>query len=110
MYSNNRDGRSGRFGRCDVDAAVTILRLVFGMLMAAHGAQKLFGWFGGHGLTAVAEMFEKLGFQPGRFFAAAAAATELSSGLLVALGLFGPVGPALMLSVMIVAFGVQWGN
>ena len=56
-------------------------------------------------------MFESLGFRPGRFFAAAAALAEFASGLLVALGLFGPVGPALMLSVMIVAaISVHWKN
>lgn len=88
-----------------------ILRLSLGLLMAAHGAQKLFGWFGGHGLSAAGRMFESLGFRPGRFFAALAAATEVGSGVLVALGLFGPVGPALMLSVMIVgAVSVHWPN
>jgi putative oxidoreductase len=88
-----------------------LLRLVVGLLMAAHGSQKLFGWFGGHGLSAVAGMFESLGFRPGRFFAAAAALSEFVSGLLMAVGLFGPVGPALMLSVMIVAaISVHWKN
>jgi putative oxidoreductase len=86
-----------------------IARLVFGLLMAAHGAQKLFGWFGGHGLAAVSGMFESLGFRPGRLFAIAAAASELASGLLIAFGFLGPVGPALMLSVMIVAaISVHW--
>ena len=86
-----------------MDTGLLILRLVLGLLMAAHGAQKLFGWFGGHGLAGASGMFESLGFRPGRAFAAAAAGSEIASGLLVALGLFGPVGPALMLSVMIVA-------
>src|SRR5205823_9128886 len=57
----------------------------------------------------VAGFFEMLGFRPSRFFATTAAAAEFVSGLLVALGLFGPIGPALMLSVMIVAaFSVHW--
>lgn len=86
-----------------MDSGILVLRLVLGLLMAAHGSQKLFGWFGGHGLAAVGGMFESLGFRPGRFFAPAAAISEVGSGLLVALGLFGPVGPALMLTVMIVA-------
>jgi putative oxidoreductase len=86
-------------------------RLVFGSLMAAHGAQKLFGWFGGHGLSAVAGMFDALGFRPGRLFAAAASIAEVASGLLVAAGLFGPFGPALMIAVMIVAaVSVHWQN
>ena len=94
-----------------MDAGLAIARIVLGALMAAHGAQKLFGWFGGHGLTAVAGMFESLGFRPGRPFAAAAAGSEIASGLLVAAGLLGPIGPALMLSVMIVAaVSVHWHN
>jgi putative oxidoreductase len=88
-----------------------VARLVLGLLMAAHGAQKLFGWFGGYGLNATGEFMVQLGFPSGRFFASTAALTEVVSGLLVALGLFGPVGPALMLSVMIVAaISVHWQN
>jgi putative oxidoreductase len=78
-------------------------RLVVGLGMAAHGSQKLLGWFGGHGLAGTAGYFESLGFRPGRAFAVLAGLGELTSGLLVAVGLFGPVGPALMLAVMIVA-------
>jgi putative oxidoreductase len=85
-----------------MDSGILGLRLVLGLLMAAHGSQKLFGWFGGHGLTATGGFFEALGFRPGRFFATLAATSEIGSGLLMALGLFGPVGPALMVSVMIV--------
>jgi putative oxidoreductase len=85
-----------------MDSGILVLRLVFGLLMAAHGSQKVFGWFGGHGLAGTGGFFESLGFRPGRFFAAAAALGEIGSGLLVALGLLGPVGPALMVSVMIV--------
>ncbi|HEX7614549.1 MAG TPA: DoxX family protein [Thermoanaerobaculia bacterium] len=86
-----------------MDTGLLILRLVLGLLMAAHGAQKLLGWFGGPGLAGASGMFESLGFRPGRLFAVAAAGSEIGSGLLMALGLLGPVGPALMLSVMVVA-------
>lgn len=86
-----------------------IARLVFGLLLAAHGAQKLFGWFGGYGLGGTAGFMESLGFRPGRLFAAAAGAGELAGGLLTALGALGPVGPALMIAVMVVAIGsVHW--
>ena len=88
-----------------------VLRLVIGLAMAAHASQKLFGWFGGHGLAGTGGFFEMLGFRPGRAFALAAGATELVSGVLIALGFLGPVGPALMLSVMIVAaLAVHWKN
>lgn len=94
-----------------MDAGLLVGRVVLGLLMAAHGAQKLFGWFGGYGLTAVSGFFESLGFRPRRFFALAASAAELASGLLVAAGLLGPIGPALMVSVMIVAaVSVHWGG
>ncbi len=82
---------------------VLIVRLVIGLIMAAHGTQKLLGWFGGYGLRGTGEFFVQLGFQPGPAFAAAASISEIVSGLLVALGFLGPIGPALMLSVMIVA-------
>lgn len=92
-----------------LSGGLLIGRLVLGLGMAAHGAQKLFGWFGGYGLEATGGMFESLGFRPGRLFAFTAGATEVASGLLVALGLFGPIGPALMLSVMVVAaLAVHW--
>lgn len=84
-------------------------RLVLGLLMAAHGSQKLLGWFGGHGLHATGEFFGQLGFRPGRLFATLAAAGEVTSGLLIALGFLGPVGPALLVSVMLVAaISVHW--
>ena len=91
-----------------IDAATAsigllIVRVTLGLLMAAHGSQKLLGWFGGHGLAGTAGFFDSIGFRPGRFFATLASATEVTSGLLLAFGFLGPIGPALMISVMIVA-------
>jgi len=92
-----------------MDAGLLVARVVFGLVIAAHGSQKLFGWFGGYGLAGTGGFFESLGFRPGRFFAALAGAGELFGGLLLALGFLGPVGPALVLSVMIVAaVTVHW--
>jgi putative oxidoreductase len=92
-----------------MDAGLLLGRVVLGLLMAAHGSQKLFGWFGGYGLAGTGGFFESLGFRPGRFFAAAAGSTEVAGGLLVALGLLGPLGPALIVSVMVVAMAtVHW--
>ena len=94
-----------------MNEGLLLARLVFGLIMAAHGSQKLFGWFGGYGLNGTAGFFESIGFRPGRFFAAAAALGEIVSGLLVAAGFLGPIGPALMLAVMIVAAGsVHWSH
>ena len=94
-----------------LDLAFLIARVLIGLLMAAHGAQKLFGWFGGHGLKGTGVFFGQLGFHPGRLFATAAALGEFSSGLLITLGLFGPIGPALLIAVMVVAaITVHWRN
>jgi putative oxidoreductase len=92
-----------------LDLGLLIARLVFGLILSAHGAQKLFGWFGGYSLTATGGFFEQLGFRPGRVFAAIAVLTEIVAGLLITFGLLGPVGPALMVSVIIVAaVAVHW--
>jgi putative oxidoreductase len=94
-----------------ISVGLLIGRLVVGLLMAAHGSQKLFGWFGGHGLEGTGQFFGSLGFRPGRTFATLAGLGELASGLLIALGVLGPVGPAILLSVMIVAgMSVHWRN
>ena len=86
-----------------MDAGLLLLRMVLGLVMAAHGTQKLFGWFGGHGLAGTGGFFESIGFRPGRFFAMAAGTSELVGGVLVALGLLGPLGPAMIIAIMIVA-------
>jgi putative oxidoreductase len=94
-----------------ISAGLLLARLMVGLLIVGHGSQKLLGWFGGHGIAGTSAFFEQLGFRPGRLFATVAAATEIVSGVLIALGLLGPVGPALMLSVMIVAaVSVHWKN
>ena len=88
-----------------------LTRLVLGVLMVAHGGQKLFGWLGGYGIDGTASFFEQLGFRPGKLFVVTASVSEVASGILIALGLLGPVGPALLLSVMIVAaVSVHWKN
>ena len=93
-----------------LSAGLLIGRLVVGLGIAAHGSQKLFGWFGGHGLAGTAGYFESIGYRPGGLFAAMAGMGELTSGLLIVLGLLGPVGPALLLAVMIVAMMQSYRN
>ena len=83
-----------------MDAGLVVARVVLGLLMASHGAQKLFGWFGGYGIAGTGGFLESLGFRPGRLFARTAGLGEFGGGLLVALGLFGPVGPALAWSAL----------
>ncbi len=88
-----------------MNAGLLIARVVLGSLMAAHGAQKVFGWFGGYGIAGTGGFLESLGFRPGKVFAALAGLTELGGGALLALGLLGPLGPAAVLAVMVVAAG-----
>jgi putative oxidoreductase len=94
-----------------LSAGLLMARLVLGVPMIAHGAQKLLGWFGGYGLAGTGGFFEGLGFRPGRLYVASASLAEITSGVLITLGLLGPVGPALMISPMLVAsLTVHKGN
>lgn len=86
-----------------MDEALLIARLIFGLGIAAHGAQKLFGWFGGHGIAGTGGFMESMGYKPGKLFALGAGLGEFGGGVLLALGLLGPIGPALMVIVMLVA-------
>jgi putative oxidoreductase len=94
----------------DFNLGVLIARLVFGLSLSAHGAQKLFGWFGGYGIAGTGQFLESVGFRPGRLMAVAAGLSETVGGLLLALGFLGPIGPALMLAVMITASSMHWKN
>ncbi len=85
------------------DIALLASRAVLGGYLAAHGAQKLFGTFGGHGIEPTAAAFDRLGLRPGRVTATAAGLAELGGGLLTAAGLASPVGPAAIAGTMAVA-------
>jgi putative oxidoreductase len=88
-----------------------ILRLTMGGLLAGHGAQKLFGWFGGPGLKGTAGFLESMGFKPGMPWATAAAASEFGGGTLTALGLFHPLGPLATMGAMVMAtVKAHWGK
>jgi putative oxidoreductase len=80
-----------------------LLRFTLGLIMAAHGAQKLFGWFGGGGPAGTGASMEKLGFRPGRTHATVVGAAELTAGVLVVLGLFTPLAAAIVIAVMFTA-------
>jgi putative oxidoreductase len=80
-----------------------IIRLGLGLLLFAHGTQKLFGWYGGHGLQGTGGFFESLGFKPGRQMAMVAGLSEAGGGVLLALGLLTPLGSAMVIGTMLVA-------
>jgi putative oxidoreductase len=79
---------------------LTIFRVILGGTMFAHGAQKLFGWFGGHGLDATGQAFEGMGLRPGKRTALVAGASEAGGGALIATGLLTPLGSAATIGVM----------
>jgi putative oxidoreductase len=85
------------------------LRAVVGGLFVAHGAQKLFGAFGGHGPQATAQAFDQMGLRPGQVSARAAGAAELGGGALLAAGLLTPVGAAATSASMVGAIGTVHG-
>lgn len=86
------------------DLGLLTLRLTVGGLMAGHGAQKLFGAFGGYGLEGTGGWLESLGMKPGKQWALAAGAGEFGSGMLMVLGLLNPVGPISMWGPMAMAW------
>jgi putative oxidoreductase len=83
--------------------ALLLMRVTLGTLLAAHGAQKLFGWFGGSGLKGTAGMMEKLGMAPGSVWGTMAALGEFGGGVLTVLGLLWPAGPLNIMAAMAVA-------
>jgi putative oxidoreductase len=83
--------------------ALPILRAGLGIILMAHGCQKLFGMFGGMGLNANAALFERLGYHPGMFWGTLVGCTELIGGILLVVGLFTRFAAAAVLIFMIVA-------
>ena len=86
-----------------MDTTLLIIRLIFGLAIAGHGSQKLFGWFGGYGIKTTGGVFVTIGFRPGVPFAIAAGLSELGGGILFAVGLLTPFGAAAVISAMLVA-------
>ena len=87
-----------------------ILRLVLGGLMAGHGAQKLFGSFGGPGLEGTSGFMEMLGLKPGRAWAWLAALSEFGGGVLTLLGFLNPLGPIGIIGSMAMATTTAHGG
>ena len=91
--------------------AFLILRLVGGLTLAAHGSQKLFGWFGGPGPTKLAQGFQAQGLKPAWLWVSLVILGEMGGGLLLALGLLTPLGAAGGFGAMFMAiFKSHWKN
>ena len=92
------------------DVGLLALRLGVGGTLFAHGAQKLFGWFGGHGLAGTGAFFDSVGFTPGHTTAMAAGIAEAGGGALIALGLGTPAAGAAVAGNMTVAASTHVPN
>lgn len=93
------------------DLAFLVLRVVAGLLIAGHGAQKVFGAFGGGGMAGTTAMVRKMGFQPAPLWAIVNAYAELVGGLALALGLFtGLAAAALTLNMVVVIWKAHWSR
>jgi putative oxidoreductase len=86
-----------------VHIGLLIIRVVVGLVLAGHGTQKLFGWWGGHGLEATGRFFHAIGHRPGRQLAGVAGLMETGGGLLLACGLVTPLAAAAVMGTMTVA-------
>lgn len=95
----------------NTEFALLILRLVIGLLFMGHGLQKLFGWFGGHGLEGTTGFFESLDVYPANVWAIVAGLSETLGGLGLVLGLLTPIAAAAIIGVMLMAIiKVHWQN
>ncbi|EAT10930.1 DoxX family protein [Bermanella marisrubri] len=91
--------------------AATVLRIPVGLILAAHGAQKLFAWFGGYGLEGTGQWMASIGLEPGFLMALAAGSAEFFGGLALVLGLL--TRPAALVSaftMLVAIFAVHFEN
>ncbi len=94
-----------------LDFGLLVLRVIIGGLIAGHGAQKLFGLWGGPGVKGTRGMMERLNIWPAHIWAWVAIVGEVGGGLLTALGFLSPLGPLMMVGQMLMATTkVHWKN
>jgi len=91
--------------------ATLVLRLPIGLILMAHGAQKLFAWFGGYGLEGTGQWMASIGLAPGYLMAILAGSAEFFGGLLLVIGLLvRPASLVLALTMLVAIFSVHIGN
>ncbi|MEH7505715.1 DoxX family protein [Neobacillus drentensis] len=93
-----------------INLGLLIIRLVIGLSFMGHGAQKLFGWFGGYGLKGTGGWMESLGLKPGVTMALLAGLSELIGGTLFALGLLTPLAGIMIAATMVMAIAKVHGT
>lgn len=90
------------------DYAPLMLRIPVGIIFVAHGAQKLFGWFGGYGLSGTAGWMDSIGLSPGLLLALLAGSAEFFGGLAIIAGLLTrPAAAALSITMLVAIFSVH---
>jgi putative oxidoreductase len=95
----------------DIAANLLLVRLVVGLIFASHGAQKLFGWFGGKGLAGHAALLERLDIRPAVPWALASGLSEFLGGLGFTVGLLMPLAASALVGSMVVAVvRVHWSK
>jgi putative oxidoreductase len=93
------------------ELALTLIRIAVGLIVAGHGAQKLFGWSGGQGLERWSRAVASMGFAQPRLFALLAAFAEFFGGLSLAIGLLVPlVSAALAIDMLVAIVKVHWSK
>lgn len=110
MTANTTLGRTSTSETTSADLGLLVLRVVFGGLLAGHGSQKLFGWFGGPGLKANNAGFEEMGYNPGELFGTLAGLSEFVGGLLLLAGLLTPLAAAIVLGTTINIINQTWSG
>ncbi len=93
------------------DLAILLLRITVGGIFIAHGAQKLFGWFGGHGLEGTGQWMASIGLTPGYLMALLAGSGEFFGGLALLLGLLTrPAALVTAVTMLVALLIVHWSN
>ena len=94
-----------------IDTALLVLRVGIGLVFAAHGAQKLFGWWNGPGVEGWRNAMANMGYRPAPLFAAVSTLVELVGGLLLAVGFLTPLAAAVLIAQAVVIVGAaHWRN
>ena len=95
----------------DNTSAALVLRVPVGIIFAAHGAQKLFGWFGGYGLEGTGQYLASIGLAPGYLMALLAGGAEFFGGLALVLGLLvRPAAASLAFAMLVAIFAAHWSS
>lgn len=88
-----------------------VLRVPIGLILAAHGSQKLFAWFGGYGLEGTGQWMASVGLNPGFLMALLAGSAEFFGGIALIIGLLTrPAAFVCSITLLVALFGVHWGN